>query len=241
MTQFSRYWSDCPYPRYLVSNRLESDFEGFTNILLGEDVSWSDNLMRALGQIKEDYILLFLEDLILRAPVDQDLLASSIAWATQRGVEHLRLNATERPDERLTASIGRIREGAMYRTSTVLTMWRRDVLLALLRPGESAWEFELVGSARSDVYSDFYSTYRNCFPVMNCVIKGKWRRAAVRALAAQGVVADLSRREQMTRAEEMRFWLGLLRSLVFKAAPMRYRRRLHSTFRPRPAIQKGGA
>lgn len=233
MTQFSRYWGDCPYPRYLVSNRLKADFEGFSSILLGEDVSWSDNLTKALKQVKEDYVLLFLEDLMLRGEVDRELLASTVDWALRRGAEQLKLNATERPDERLSPSIGRVREGAIYRTSTVLTMWRKDVLLALLKPGESAWEFELVGSHRSDAYPHFYSTYRSCFPVINCVIKGRWRRWAVRALAAQGLAIDLTRRGRMTRAQELRFNLGQLRSFLFKAVPMRYRRRLRSMIKGR--------
>ena len=130
----------------------------------------------------------------------------------------------------MNSVLGRIREGSHYRTSTVLTLWRKEVLLALLKPGESAWQFELVGSARSDAYPRFYSTYADCFPVINCVIKGKWRPRAVRALAAQGLAVDLAARAAMTPREDLALKAKELRSRVFKLVPMRYRRRIRYFF-----------
>ena len=230
MAQFARYWGDCPFRRYLATNEIAAAFDGFETLRLGEDVSWSDNLSRALAAIEEDYVLLFLEDLILKAPVDRRLLTAAMEWARANLPDHLRLNASERPDERVNSRLGRIREGSHYRTSTVLTLWKKSVLSALLRPGESAWQFELVGSARSDAYPRFYSTYADCFPVINCVIKGKWRPSAVRALAAQGVSVDLAARAPMTRGQDLAFRARELRSRVFKLVPMRYRRSVRSCF-----------
>jgi hypothetical protein len=66
--------------------------------------------------------------------------------------------------------------------------------------------------------------------VINCVIKGKWRPRAVRALAAQGLAVDLAARARMTRGEDLVFKAKELRSRVFKLVPMRYRRRLRSYF-----------
>jgi len=230
MAQFARYWGDCPFRRYLATNEIAAEFDGFETLRLGEDLSWSDNLSRALASIEEDYVLLFLEDLILKAPVDRSLLSTAMEWARANLPDHLRLNASERPDEQVNSWLGRIREGSHYRTSTVLTLWKKEILSALLKPGESAWQFELVGSGRSDAYPRFYSTYADCFPVINCVIKGKWRRSAVQALAAQGVAVDLAARARMTRREDLAFKARELRSRVFKLVPMRYRRRVRSCF-----------
>lgn len=229
-SQFRRYWPDCPFPRYIMSNVSEASFEGFETLRIGTDVSWSDNLLSALDRIGEDYVLLFLEDLVLRSQVNTTLLSTALAWAATAEPDHLRLNATNRPDERKSESIGRIREGAIYRTSTVLTLWRKGALKALLKSGESAWQFEIDGSERSDSMPAFYSTYRDCFPVINCVIKGKWRRSAAATLAAQGAVPDLQSRAVMSRREEARFDLRQVRSLLFKLVPMHYRRKVRHAF-----------
>ena len=153
-----------------------------------------------------------------------------MSWVAANRPQQIKLNATERPEERVSDIVGRAREGAIYRTSTVLTLWRKEVLVSLLRPGESAWDFEIAGSRRSDVYPGFYSTYRDCFPVINSVIKGKWRRSAIRLLAAQGAPFDLAARARMTVAQELGFMVKELRSLAFKLAPKAYRRRLRAFF-----------
>ena len=222
--QFRSYWPDCPLPKYIMTNETTAQFEGFANLRVGRDVSWSDNLSSALDLIPEDYVLLFLDDLVLKGRVNTALLSEALAWARSVRPDHLRLNATERPDERVDGIVGRIREGAIYRTSTVLTLWRKQALRSLLMPGESAWQFETKGSERSDSMKSFFSLYKNCFPVINCVIKGKWRRDAVRVLRAQGAMPDLSSRSVMTRREAANFAARQLRSMLFKLVPMRYRR-----------------
>lgn len=225
MATFRKYWGDCPYKRYIATNELAPSFEGFVTLRLGKDRSWSDNLSKALDLIAEPYVLLFLEDLMLLSRVDSRLLSRAMEWVRDNRPQQLKLNATERADERVNDIIGRAREGAIYRTSTVLSLWKRDVLLSLLRPGESAWQFEIDGSSRSDAFPGFYSTYRDCFPVVNSVIKGSWRRRAVRALAARGIEVDLAARARLTAGAELGFLLREMRSRLFKLVPMGYRRR----------------
>jgi hypothetical protein len=225
--QLGRYWPLCPYPKYLQMNENPAEFEGFTSLRVGPDVSWSDNLAKALSLIPERYVLLFIEDLMLRAPVDESRLAEVLAWASGSEPDYLRLNPTERPQERVNRLVGRVREGAMYRTSTVLALWKKSSLASLLESGESAWQFEIDGSYRSDRLKGFYSTWADCFPVVNAVIKGKWRRSAARELSAQGAPLDLDSRRLMTRREETAFAIKSLRSAAFKLAPMGARRGLY--------------
>lgn len=233
--QLDRHWPSRPWPVYLLSNSLEAGRPDLRTIAVGEDRSWSDNLIAALARVEEDYVLLFLEDLMLNASVDAARLAEVAAWVAEQRPDCVRLNATERPDEPATPLVGRVKEGALYRTSTVLSLWRREVLAALLKPGESAWQFEIIGSERSDAYAGFYITRRDIFPVVNCVIKGKWRRSALRRLERQGLRPDVTARAVMSRPEELGFMLRELRSRLFKLVPMRYRRRLRGWLIPRTA------
>jgi len=37
-----------------------------------------------------------------------------------------------------------------------MSLWKKDMLCALLRAGETAWDFEIHGSHRSDAYDGFF-------------------------------------------------------------------------------------
>lgn len=226
VAQFRKFWPACPYPVYLTSNKKVASFENVTSLTVGEDLSWSGNLKLALQAIPEEYVLMFIEDLILLAPVKEAELSSVLAWAAESRPNHVRLNHTEPPTHRFNKFVGLVSPGAPYRTSTVLSLWNKATLDKLLVNGESAWEFEIVGSRRSDEFSDFYSVYQNCFPVLNGVIKGKWTRQAAEMLTEQGVCIDLEARAVMTWPEAIRHYLIVYRSRLFKIIPWKLRRRI---------------
>ena len=67
---FKRFWPDCPYSVYLLTNEKDFQFPDVSVIRTGIDVSWSDNLKMGLQQIREKYILMIIDDLFLLKPVD---------------------------------------------------------------------------------------------------------------------------------------------------------------------------
>jgi len=230
-TLFRRFWPDCPFEVYLVANHKQPRIPGVEVISVGDDLSWSDNLGRVLRSLRHEYVLLFLDDLMLTGPVATADLASVLQWAAAAKPNYVRLNPTERPPLRSNTLVGEVPPGALYRTSTVLSLWRRGVLESLLKPGESAWDFELLGSVRSDAIPGFYATWRAHFSVVNCVIKGKWDPHAVRALRQLGVDPDLRARGAMNRIETVSFRIAQARSTIFRAFPWRYRRKLRAWLR----------
>jgi hypothetical protein len=48
--------------------------------MVGEDVSWSDNLIKALGSISKEYVLLFIDDLFLCDTVQTAGLKEVLRW-----------------------------------------------------------------------------------------------------------------------------------------------------------------
>lgn len=60
---------------------------------------------------------------------------------------------------------------APYRTSTVFSIWKKEVLLDLLDPAENAWQLEIAGTDRSKKYDVWYSAPTDCFGYVNLVIK----------------------------------------------------------------------
>jgi hypothetical protein len=227
---FKKFWPDCPFKTYLFSNEKRFNQPGLNNILVGKDVSWSDNLISALNKIEEEYVFLWVDDLFLIDRVDTTRIISLFEWATARGINYLCLNALPSPDKNYNNDVGIVSPGSLYRASTVLTFWDKKVLLGLLKSRETAWQFEINGSIRSDKYDKFYATWVPAIKVINGVIKGKWRRSAVRRLNSLGVVPDLRARKKNSLFEEFIFFLKISRSIILRMFPSNFRRSIRRTF-----------
>jgi len=223
---FRRFWPDCPFPVYLVSNRLRADIASVHPIQVGDDVSWSDTLAQALRRLDQPYVLLVLDDLFLLKRVPSAEVVALLAWMIGSGANCLRLYPPPPPDQPYDARVGIVSPGTIYRTSTVFSAWRKTTLLELLEPGESAWDFEIAGSARSDRLGGFYSTRRPAVSIVNGVIKGKWRRDALQRVRALGADVDLAARPLMTPGEAALFRLKRVRSRLLLLLPAAYRRRV---------------
>lgn len=223
---FWRFWPDCPFNVYFLSNKIGFDDPKVKNLLVGEDISWSDNVRKAIINIKEEYILLSVDDLFLCDYVKTEEVLKVFNWIYQFGVNHVRMNPSQKPDKPYNELVGIVSKGTIYRTSTILSVWKKDVLSNLLKAGESAWDFEIYGSVRSDAYDGFYSTWRDYVPIINGVVKGKWRRTAVRKLKSLGIDINLFRRKEMNFKETAMFHLIQLRSHILKLFPAKYRRKI---------------
>jgi len=228
---FQKFWSSCPFKLYLISNEKSFDYPGLTNILVGKDISWSDNLINALKQIKENFVFLWLDDLFLIDYVDTEKVVLLFQWAINSEVNYVCLNALPKPDKSYNDLVGIISPGSLYRVSTVLSLWKKGILLELLKPGETAWQFEIKGQERSDKYDHFYVTWQPVIKVVNGVIKGKWLGSAVRKLNSLGVVLDLSVRPRMNLIEELIFFFKKQRSALLQLlVPSNFRRQVRSVF-----------
>ena len=98
------------------------------------------------------------------------------------------------------------------------------MLLVLLKEGETAWDFELEGALRSDLYDGFYSSWQDCFKTVNCVIKGKWNRVAINKIISLNISLDLKSRPFMSYSEMIREYSKRLRSAIFNLFPSKKKR-----------------
>src|ERR1035441_9340949 len=121
---FFRYWSDCPFPVYLLSNTTTAGIAGVREITVGPDVSWSDGLLQGLAQIQENYVFLFLDDLLLTRPVDTTAVETVLKWFISSQGNYIRLTGFPPPDAALTDMVGTVAAHTIYRTGTVLSVWR---------------------------------------------------------------------------------------------------------------------
>lgn len=225
-TLFRRYWPKCPCKIYHISNYRCADQVGVIPLLVGKDISWSDNLISALEKVEEEYIFMFIDDLFLIDAVRVESIYELFAWIIEEKPDYVRLNPKPKPDLPYNSCVGFVSPGTIYRTGTVMSIWKKAVLNDLLKSGENAWEFELYGTERSDKYFKFYSTHHLLIPFVNGVIKGKWRRAAIKRLRSLEIDLQLDKREMMSVFETLIFHLQFMRSCALRLINPKYRRKV---------------
>jgi hypothetical protein len=191
---FDKYWPDCPYQRYLGSNEKPFVRPGVTGVLGGPDDTYSTGLMRMLRQIPEDYVIFWVEDRYVSGPVATAQVRRLVDDAIARGAGYLKL-IPEHPlayHER-AAEYGEVPPGTRYRLSMTVALWRKETLLALLDPRESAWELEHNGTQRSHARPEPFLAlsprlrWRPPIPHRHLIVKGRVIAAAWPFLRAEGV------------------------------------------------------
>jgi hypothetical protein len=182
---FRKHWSDCPFPVYLIVNRLRVRSQIIEPIHVGPDRDWASNMATALASISQPYILYFQEDYFLNGDVNDGQLAEDFAYAFENDAASFCLYARSRlePDfQSLNDRFGVVPRDSDGRTRLQVTLWRKEALQALLRPGESAWNMEARGSERTrDILALSYLQRRDA-PIpylMSAIVRGLWTREAI--------------------------------------------------------------
>jgi hypothetical protein len=188
-------WPECPFVLYLISNHLVCQIPNVNTINVGEDKTWSANLITALEQIQHEYIFLFIDDLFLSKAINHYAIINMINHCVDNSWDYLRFNPTPGPEtvDVKENNIGKIWPGDLYRASTVLSLWKKSVLLDILSADENAWDFELSGSQRTDKYINWFASSKWMMPYENIVIKGKIDPVAFRIIESTGIYIKTSR------------------------------------------------
>jgi hypothetical protein len=200
-----RAWPDCPFNVYLAANQKRFEHKKVTTLLSGEDTDWSSSVRRSVAQVAEDNVLFLYDDAFLTGRVSTESVAARLSWFLQRSANYLRMRSLPRPDQRIDSLVGLIRPGSAYRTALFTSVWRKAVILDILRDGETAWAFELHGLKRAEAYDGFYGTYEQVFPYIHGVEKGKWFPWAVWYLRHHGFEPDVRARPMMSPSEAARY------------------------------------
>lgn len=181
---------------------------GVRSVKVGPDKSWAENLLRMLDAIGTDYVLLFLEDFLIRRPVDTAVIIKMIQYCVPRRVDCARLSPLPSPTP-LPRSIlrdfpefGVVQADAPYRVSAQAALWRVKALRHYLVPGLSAWEFEHTGTQMSRYTAHcFLGPFVPLIDYDHGVEKGRWKPEGLAICREAGVSVDLSRRSAFSVEE----------------------------------------
>lgn len=174
---------------YLLTNFLSFEQHIDHNIEVfdvGEDISWSSNLRKILDAIDEQNILIMMDDAPLAKCLDRRDLQNYYDLFQKKEMNYLNLKASPLPNCNIEDAVGMLRPKTGYRAAVVPCLWKKSILLELLRDEESAWEFEINGSNRSDDYPGFYSVRSPVIIFDHIIIKGKIERRVYSKLTKLG-------------------------------------------------------
>ncbi|MBQ7522319.1 MAG: hypothetical protein IJU14_05505 [Clostridia bacterium] len=217
---FFKFWNDCPYRVYLMTNNAVYTHERVTTVCTGDDVSWSKSFKKVLEFLKEKYVLVIMEDYFLQSKVKNEDFDLVLDYIKKNDTDCFRIFPTPPPDKKYgycgEFMTGIIAENASYRVSLQAGIWKREYLLSLIDEKESAWQFEHMGSKRSsEDGSNFISVWEKSPRLIfdyycTGIIQGYWIKEAVELCRKNGIEVDMS----VIKAEP--FWVRTKRILLCK-------------------------
>lgn len=232
-TLMERYWPDLPFPVYLGTGRLSfASEDGRINTLYSEGGrDWSRCMIDYLSAMSEEYVLVMLDDFFLRRRVDMEMIRKCIDYASRNDAIQIRLIPRPEPTHRIKGEhlIGECEVGSPYRLCTQAALWNRRTLLALLKPGESIWEFERKGNLRAENYkTGFYSVWEPVLPYKwrfahHVVEKGKWLPHEKIVFGKLNIGCDFSKRGTLGLKETTIYHLAQGLDWVLGNLPWRQR------------------
>ncbi len=206
------HWPQCRFPVYL--NVEEATYEypsldvrclNHPRLPSGANVPWSNRLIESLQAIPERYVMYMQEDYFLDARVRHDLVEDCLRVVAEDEVGCVHLTGfgarggTKTAERPYLVDVPRI---SHYRVSTQAAIWDKSVLLSYVRPDETVWETEILGTVRS--WSRFAAIRAvNSMrvggpPVMSYtgtgIIRGKWHPEMVPLFSRHGIDMDFERR-----------------------------------------------
>jgi hypothetical protein len=213
---FRKHWNDCPFPVYMIVNQLRVRSSIVQPIFVGPDRDWATNMATALTSVSQPYILYFQEDYFLNGSINEAQLAQDFAYAFEHDAASFCFYPRSQlePDfQPLNDRFGIVPRDSDGRTRLQVTLWKKEVLQATLRPGESAWNMEARASERTRDLLVLSYLQRRDLPIpylMSAIVRGLWTPEAISLCEQAGI--QIRPRFRSTHSEvawQRRFRRGL--------------------------------
>lgn len=145
-----RYWKDCPYNWYLITETADYYRNNVEVIKCGKDLNWAGRLRHAINLVDSDFYGLLLEDFFICEPIKNNIINELIDIMSENDVTFL--NTSD-----VFHSIIGMKEKSFFKDHLIIipphrrygvsaqaAIWQRQYLLDKLGEGDySAWQFEI--------------------------------------------------------------------------------------------------
>lgn len=199
-------WPDRPYPIVLNTESKTFDYEDMnikTFRFYGAEkkVPWGKRLIKTLKAIDTEYVIFLLDDFFFLEPVDQERIEQCIKWMdNDHEIAAFTFNNVYKPNisDGIYPHFERRPQDGIYRLNCQGAVWRREKLISFIRPHESPWEWEVLGSLRSTRYKEKFYSAIDGEPKVMTYIKGgglwggKWVNEVIPLFEKYDIKIDLS-------------------------------------------------
>ena len=216
----------------------------------GEKAPWGERFIKTVDTIKEEYVLILIDDFLLRRDVDIDMFKKCIQYLDENkdvasfNLIHLDVNSVDEPSEKFP-EFCIVPSGTKYRVNAQAGIWRKDLLKKSILPQESPWDWETYGNMRNDVVLKeeiyalkkgerepyFYDFYNEAYGTISAIMRGKWVVDFVEDLFRENdIQIDFSVRGTYQPVKQKSFRTSLpFRAVRFVLLPLRpiFKRKQH--------------
>ena len=177
---FRKYWPDCDYKIYLGTNNLKCVEANVQTINIGDDLSYSENLTKMLNQIDSEYVITWVDDLMLTSDVDSEKIKKIVDYAIKNDIDFVKLlpNYPYAYKEEMHG-IGRLPNGIKYQVTIGISIIKKSFMKASISGKKSAWEleYEISNNIKSDNDKKIYALTSNAvnYPINYINVLGRGR------------------------------------------------------------------
>lgn len=203
-----RYWPDCPFQTYLVTETKQYNRNGVAVLCMGKNLNWSGRLKGALKMIDTPLVLPILDDYFIYKTIDNSIILENVDFCLKHSVSFLSLEKKRimsDPNRQYYNKYVIIPKHEKYPVDTAAAMWDRDYFIKKLGDGDySAWQFEvnMCNEAESESGIDGLILCDERTPIniteIPIVIQGKFYPAGVKFFKKLGYTIDISHRDMMS-------------------------------------------
>lgn len=209
ISSLNKFWEDCPFPIYFISNNKKFNNEKIKFITVGVDKGFASNLKYSLKQIDCDYVIYFQEDYFLTNFVNTEAIMKHISHCYNNNIDFLKIHANDfllRDDFRNADSDYCTNPiDVRYSINTSVALWKKDTLEKLCVEGYSGWDWErkIISFIKSNsislkseiLHSSCYKDKGIITIQGGAVAKGRWTQNGKSFLLENGFEDVIEKRE----------------------------------------------
>lgn len=159
---------------------------------------WSVRIRETLKEIDEEHILLMIDDIFIRKPVDKDRIQFADSILNWNIAEINFEKAFDNEKNTIYNGFKLKRKGCEYELSIMCGLWQKKALIDLLEGEYNPWEIEYNQNTKNydflinggDYIIDWgYETFHHVG-----LVKGKWSREAIEFFKSEGIEIDYEKR-----------------------------------------------